>query len=391
MKISVKWMLWAQYVKMDGRCTICFRVTINRKTKYYWMPFAVLPRNWDERKALVKSNEPGSNRVNLYLEKEKLRVDEIAWDLQMKKKVSLFEFDKAYLNQAAKTDFVGFCKQVYSDTIRFKPGTVRTHQPILKRVSKYKPDLLISEIDQELIRDFKNYLLNTLSLELSTAEKTLKTMQARLNDAKEKGIITENPFDKIKYTATNASKQYLIGEEIERLEKLYEAKTLGNTEQKVLQHFLFQCYTSLGYAELKKLRKEDIQIEMVNGQRSEFIRLMREKTGKPISVPLIDRAKEMLKTGFDIGPVFRPFTNQTMNEYLKAIMVEAKIHKSITTHCARYTFSTIGLEKGIPFDVISNILGHEDFKTTHIYATYTDRLKAVEMEKMNTKKARQLS
>lgn len=62
-------------------------------------------------------------------------------------------------------------------------------------------------------------------------------------------------------------------------------------------------------------------------------------------------------------------------------MKEAKISKEITMHCARHTFATCALDLGMSMDVISEILGHTDTKTTRIYAKIREGLKNREMEK----------
>ena len=81
--------------------------------------------------------------------------------------------------------------------------------------------------------------------------------------------------------------------------------------------------------------------------------------------------------------IFKVITNQKTNEFLKDIMKTAGIQKTISFHCARHTFATVGLTVGIPMEVISKLLGHRDLKTTQIYAKVIDTLKIKEMEKWN--------
>ena len=67
----------------------------------------------------------------------------------------------------------------------------------------------------------------------------------------------------------------------------------------------------------------------------------------------------------------------------KEIMKEVGIEKSISFHCGRHSFATIGLSLGIPIEVISKLLGHTDIKTTQIYAMVLDELKVKERGKWN--------
>lgn len=45
--------------------------------------------------------------------------------------------------------------------------------------------------------------------------------------------------------------------------------------------------------------------------------------------------------------IFFPLSNNTINRYLKEIIKEAGINKTITLHIGRHTFRTIAAKKGI--------------------------------------------
>ncbi|MFX8887270.1 tyrosine-type recombinase/integrase, partial [Acinetobacter baumannii] len=67
-------------------------------------------------------------------------------------------------------------------------------------------------------------------------------------------------------------------------------------------------------------------------------------------------------------------TNQKLNAYLKEIAAICDIKTKLTFHVARHTFaSTVTLEKGVPLDSVSKMLGHRSIKTTQIYAKISDK------------------
>jgi len=114
----------------------------------------------------------------------------------------------------------------------------------------------------------------------------------------------------------------------------------------------------------------------------------RKKTGTKVLVPLLPEAAELLpnKLHYDAQKVFKVFTNQPTNRYLKELMAMAEIDKRITTHCGRHTFATLCKSKGIEYDVIAKYLGHADQKTTKIYAKYEVELLVNEMGKWSSRK-----
>ncbi|HAT76663.1 MAG TPA: site-specific integrase, partial [Flavobacterium sp.] len=85
----------------------------------------------------------------------------------------------------------------------------------------------------------------------------------------------------------------------------------------------------------------------------------------------------------EIGKVFRTITIQKTNEYLKLALTTANIKKKVTFHCSRHTFATCSITLGIPYEVVSKLLGHTDLKTTQIYAKIVDEVKIKEIDKWN--------
>ena len=159
-----------------------------------------------------------------------------------------------------------------------------------------------------------------------------------------------------------------------------EQLLIQNVDKKfnnVLTWFLFSCYTRLRYSDLYGLTWENINNNKIN--------IIQEKTNEAVYVPIIDKAQNLLpETLVKAGKVFKLYTNQKCNEYLKLIMILAGINKkSISFHCARHTFATVSLNLGIRFEVVSKLLGHTDLKTTKIYARLLNETTDNEMLKWN--------
>ncbi len=124
----------------------------------------------------------------------------------------------------------------------------------------------------------------------------------------------------------------------------------------------------MGYSELYNFNKSDIESQY----EVEYININRVKTGKSYVVPLLSKAKEILEH-FDYDLPVQ--SNQKMNVSLKKILKLIGVSKNVTLHSLRKTFaSTVLLNRGVPMDVVSKLLGHQSVKTTEeSYAKFDRR------------------
>lgn len=61
-------------------------------------------------------------------------------------------------------------------------------------------------------------------------------------------------------------------------------------------------------------------------------------------------------------------SNQKANDYLHVIQTELRIRQNLTFHVARHSFATLALAHDVPIENVARMLGHENIKTTQIYA-----------------------
>ena len=84
--------------------------------------------------------------------------------------------------------------------------------------------------------------------------------------------------------------------------------------------------------------------------------------------------------------IFPVISNQKINKYLKQIASICGIDKNITFHSARHTFATtITLCNGMPIETVSKMLGHNNIKTTQIYARVIDSKVSSDMQVLRKK------
>lgn len=200
-----------------------------------------------------------------------------------------------------------------------------------------------------------------------------------LNEAKKEGLITSHIFDNIPINRITGNRSFLDIDEVRKLHNLYDKNELPANKNNVLRYFLFACYSGLRYQDMKNLAWKHIQ------DRS-WINIVMHKTKEAVRIPIIEAAQKLLPdnpASIQSLKVFRVFTDQPTNRYLKDIASHAGINKRISFHSARHTFATLALDSGMSIETVSKILGHTEIKTTQIYARIRDGKKANEMKKID--------
>lgn len=193
--------------------------------------------------------------------------------------------------------------------------------------------------------------------------------------------LNKYPFRKFKAKTESTKREYLTPEEVERLEDLTLPEDKKHLK-KVVDMFLFSCYTGLRFSDLTALTPESIVTE----DGKQWIVIKMQKTKEMVRIPLyllfdgkgIDIVKQHTTDARKL--IFDDFTNQYVNRCLKEIAVEAKINKPITFHTARHTQATYLLYKGASITTVQKLLGHKKLQTTQIYSKVMDMTIVSELE-----------
>jgi integrase len=111
--------------------------------------------------------------------------------------------------------------------------------------------------------------------------------------------------------------------------------------------------------------------------------LLQQKTGRPVRIPLHDKALKLLNEKPVFGKLFSIPVNQVYNRQVKDIAKIFDFKKKLSSHTARHTFACVGLDLGISLKSISDMLGHNSVRTTEIYARMNDTLRKSEAAKFD--------
>lgn len=205
-------------------------------------------------------------------------------------------------------------------------------------------------------------------------------LKALLSDAVKAGMLRRNPYDGGVITRPkedgSALERYLSEEELERI------RTAGLPDghlSRVRDLFLFQCYTCMGFADLRDFSSS--RLEEVGGRLMYSSR--RNKTGCAFSFMLLRDAEDILRK---YGGVLPLISAQKYNLYLKEVARRAGISRPVTSHWARHTGATLLLNAGVRLEVVARVLGHSSTEMTRkVYAKLLDDTIAREMMKAEAK------
>lgn len=265
------------------------------------------------------------------------------------------------------------------------PSTIRCYTLIIYKGETVK----MSQLDKTFCEGFVTYLANAMTigfeipkrgqhhqkkLAKGTARLYFNSSVTALNEAVREGIISENPNRLLK----KEEKKLVCKNDSNRPHlNIEEIKTLIRTPCKnaaVKKAFLFACFCGLRVSDVKTLKWSDIRKE------TDGICISKKmiKTKQVVTIPLSENALAWMPSKGNAkldDLVFCLPSYFTINYQIKQWAKEAGLEKNITFHVARHTFATTLLTMGADLYTTSKLLGHQNIKTTQVYAEVVNKKK----------------
>jgi integrase len=256
-----------------------------------------------------------------------------------------------------------------------------------EQAKSYK--LTLERIDMNFYYKFTEWMFieyknrrGKVGTEPNTVGKHIRTIKAFMNYMTRTGMNTNLAFQDKAFKDFNQETDivYLTKEELEKMishDFSYDSKL-----EKVRDLFIFECAVGLRYSDLQNLKPENIKEDAID-----FTTI---KTRDRIRIPLTSYARQIL-TKYN-GALPKPYGFKRMNDLLKEVgrlsgidaneqrvkykgstRVELTIpkHELLTPHCARRTFITQSLERGLRPEVIMKLTGHKSYDTMKRYIKLT--------------------
>lgn len=261
---------------------------------------------------------------------------------------------------------------------------------VLLHLVKYKGDkVTMAQVTKAYCEGFILYLANGKTIGTgnpkwgqhhekpiakSTARLYFNTFVTALNEAVREGVLDVNPTTKLK---KEEKKPIQRGSAQRGFLEIEEVKALANTpcqDNNIKMAFLFSCFCGLRISDIKTLKWGDLK-SYSDGLAIEKLQV---KTGQQITVPLSANALEWLpdrEEAKDDCLVFSLPSYFSINRCVKKWAKEADIKKDVTFHIARHTFATTLLTLGADIYTTSKLLGHQNIRTTQIYAEVVNKKK----------------
>jgi site-specific recombinase XerD len=234
----------------------------------------------------------------------------------------------------------------------------------------------VKVLNKEWRDGFKQFMMNRFNYQPSTMNGYLKVLHAAVKYAYDTNYIDRFPFKDCKFDKHESKIKYLTEEEYMSIANYNFSKT-DERIQRTADCFLFACNTGLAFADMRSLKKSDLE-RGSDGCLS--IVKYRGKTGVRFLVPLNELALSIIEkyihhqnvVGTDLLlPVIHI---NDFNQLLKMIALMCGVNKNLSSHVARHTFATTNwLDNGGSLETLQSILGHNKIKTTEMYGKITSR------------------
>jgi len=265
------------------------------------------------------------------------------------------------------------------------PATYTKFKAVRKHLYDFDKNITFEKLTVEVLSDYVSFLRDSCNFKNSTIKKNLGFFKWFLNWSVEKGHNTNMTYKNFKPKLKTAEKHvvYLTKEELDILRN-YEIPEQKQYLDRVRDVFLFSCYTSLRYSDVKELKHSNI--------KGDVIEIVTKKTTDKLRIKLNNKAQAIIAKykdiAFENGKVLPVISNQKMNDYLKELGKLAGINDPVTdvyfmgnqrfedthpkyqligTHTGRRTFICNALLNGMPPHAVMKITGHSDYKAMKPY------------------------
>jgi len=383
---SYRFVLYKQKTLKNGKHPVLLQASLKSKIKRISTGLDGTIKDWDTVRQRFKKEKNKNYRLDELWQ----FAERVYFDLSKERRLTLEEFARRIKNENASTDALEFFDVRIKELQKSqKAGNAFVYKASRNALAKFGGSkILFSDIDYSFLLSFENHLRGGGASDGGISN-YMRTIRAVFNEGIRRGLIEQSQypfstqFNKNGYSVSKLkvklSSRALSSEDLAKL-KAYN----GQEDSYLL--FMFSYYTyGLNFADLARLTTDNIQ--------GETIRYTRKKTKKNLTLPLHPEATRIIehfKGGVYLFPIFSEF-HKTEQQKLDRIMKKRKqfnkeirkigkslgIQTPITSYVARHSIGMQMKRNNVSTEVISQLYGHVDTKTTkHYLAQFGDEVLA---------------
>ena len=364
--------------KKNGKAAVLCRITVDGRSAVIATGEECAPEAWQ-----TKSGETGDRKINLRLQALRERIEASYTTLLRREGVVSVERLKLRLQGVNETPTM--LLETSTEELRTveacvgrsrSPGTYQNNRRSDSGLrdfvrSRGESDIPIPTLAPDFFDAYRLFLKRR-GYAVSTTNRHLHWLGRLMRRAIARGVIRFNPFEEVRYETEKYRPRFLQKHEVERL----LAFPVRDEATELSRHmFLFSVFTGLAYADLRTLRRSQIETD---GAGRPYIRKARQKTHEESLIPLHPIAEQLLSLYLkddktEDRRIFPDASYFLLTHRLKAIGKACGLHEPLTFHVGRHSFGTLTLEAGISMESIARMMGHASVTTTELYARITDQ------------------
>lgn len=380
---SIKLHYNSERVKKDGTASLYFRVIISREKKDFLLNLAWPENKIDLKNQTLLPRHKKDNDVadyNLIINVERARHTEIQLAYRLRGEdltmVKLIREIKIFSTKECFTSYLELERNSRYRKKEIEKNTWQNAHATKMALLEYDALCLFKDINLKWLKGFKSHLINkgykpgTVWAKIACTKAYLRLASMEPLIYVDRAVI-EFPNPKVFTTTT-----YLDVEEVRRLIILLE-HDLHDVQYRVLQAFIFTCFTGLRISDLYNANNTwEVQEGFLD-----FIPHKNRKKGKRQRIPLVPLARQFINKG---EKYFKLPNMVEYNETLKELAIKAYINKNLTSHVGRHTFGFLFMTKSGNIYALQQLLGHTKLETTERYAHIDDAYKMESTRKIES-------
>jgi integrase len=382
-----------RYTRRDNSNRYCLRATVDGTVRYLPLQFQLTP----EQHALVFSRKAlGAECIDF---REKIREIEIKaervfssmrrYDAERFKQL-FYNQDKTSVDQDSSLPITLSATQLfqyYADNTQIKVGTKIRMKVTQSMLNKFQSGVYIDDIDVKFLKSFdKNQLDKGKSIAtIASYMRDIRTVVNYFSQVKKiMPADYEYPFGKGGYSIKSVRKKKNVLRADEILAVISHKKFKDPKQEYARNIWLCLYYANgINVIDLLRLRWENVEYNHIH-----LIRKKTETTRKSniqeLSIPLTQELKHYLNlvgdptSPFVLGKIKDGYSETTLrnrknrfrqeiNTELKKISSTMKLTVPLIMATARDCYASTLNRNGVPREFISNMLGHNDPRTTSHY------------------------